>query len=132
MIFHQWSKFSLTSKPSFNKVIYLEILLNSFETFGESSEKFPSRLRQVSNIKGTIRPQRTKYFLHMFHCSFFCDRFAQKTRSKYQSTILSIIIFGFCFFLQKRLDSALHKVHIFWEGHNFLRNLHRRFDLCCK
>ena len=24
--------------------------------------------------------------------------------------------------------SLLHKVHIFWEGHKILRNLHRRFD----
>ena len=24
----------------------------------------------------------------------------------------------------------LDKVHIFWEGHKFLRNLHRRFVLC--
>ena len=24
------------------------------------------------------------------------------------------------------------KVHIFWEGHKILRNLHRRFDQCCK
>ena len=30
-------------------------------------------------------------------------------------------------FWKKRLSS---KVHIFWEGHNILRNLHRRFVLC--
>ena len=28
------------------------------------------------------------------------------------------------------LDFAAFKVHIFWEGHKFLRNLHRRFVLC--
>ena len=36
--------------------------------------------------------------------------------------------------LEFRLDFtkflAQSKVHIFWEGHNFLRNIHRRFVLC--
>ena len=27
------------------------------------------------------------------------------------------------------LDFNVCKVHIFWEGHNFLQNLHRRFVL---
>ena len=28
------------------------------------------------------------------------------------------------------VNVASGKVHIFWEGHKFLRNLHRRFVLC--
>ena len=32
--------------------------------------------------------------------------------------------------MNKNQLSGLHKVHIFWEGHNFLPNLHHRFVLC--
>ena len=29
------------------------------------------------------------------------------------------------------LGNSIIKVHIFWEGHNFFQNIHRRFVLCC-
>ena len=39
------------------------------------------------------------------------------------STSLRSKSFGF-------LENEVHKVHIFWEGHKILRNLHPRFVLC--
>ena len=39
-------------------------------------------------------------------------------------------ICGFITNSNKKFNSYRGKVHIFWEGHKFLRNLHCRFVLC--
>ena len=43
--------------------------------------------------------------------------------------IQSKIIWSFRWTIQRRKHNS--KVHIFWEGHKIMRNLHRRFDWHC-
>ena len=56
-------------------------------------------------------------------CSMFISRFwgtAQWT--KIENSIQEL--------LKRNMNGRFIKVHIFWDGHKFLQNLHRRFVLC--
>ena len=51
----------------------------------------------------------------------FINAFLGKDAIKKDKTLIEV----FC-----KSKTNRDKVHIFWEGHKFLRNLHRRFVLC--
>ena len=69
--------------------------------------------------------KKRMFFNSNFHCSQLqlsyqpkCNRFNKWVTICILNSLFMYIVF-FC-----------NKVHIFWEGHNVLQNLHRRFVLC--
>jgi hypothetical protein len=69
-----------------------------------------------------IRKQYLKVWIHSYALKRQTKSFKQ---ALYYKSLFWLITVGILLYCHK---SDFHKVHIFWEGHKILQNLHRRFD----